>query len=196
MPDPTNPQFSPHAVHQTMGMGRRLHTRRPFINLKEMDAAAAAENELRKALNLHATAKARLEVEPDNADFQKGERLMDVEVQAATRTAKLLNSTKVDTILAEHEKALAEASKPAKKATKAVAVQPPTTGKESAPGGQGGGKEPPLDVQAKGDTAKLLALAPNEAIKKGLEAILAKDVPDAVKLPEMRKLLKDAGVPL
>jgi hypothetical protein len=94
-------QFGPHAAHLPAApIQRRAHTRRPHLNLAEYDARVKGEDELRAALVKLQAAKAKLEVDPENADFQKAVRLVEIDVQSTTQMARLLKSPNVDAILA------------------------------------------------------------------------------------------------
>jgi hypothetical protein len=187
-------QFGPHAAHLPAApIQRRAHTRRPHLNLAEYDARVKGEDELRAALVKLQAAKAKLEVDPENADFQKAVRLVEIDVQSTTQMARLLKSPNVDAILAEF------ASKPVPAAAP-VPASAVTTGsdEQKATGSQGTGQGGPSDkdvnVQLTTKLALLVEMAPKAALKKALQAIATKDAPDTVKLAEMRKLLAEAGI--
>lgn len=195
-----SPSFGPHASHSNViPTARRLHQRRPHVNLKEYDAQVLTGDGLRAALVNQKAANDRLAIDPESAEFQKGVALANIEVEQATSMARIMRVANVDALLAEYAPAAKPAKKAAGKAATAPAPSTPGTG-QSAPGTTTAPTGAPVvtdpttvEVRVTADMAAMLAGAEgNPALKATLQAVLTEDLPDAVKMAKMKGIVSKA----
>lgn len=172
--------FTPHATHPGQIMGRRQ--RAPHINLKAYDARVKCDDELRLAVSKLKQARAKLGIQPSSEHHAKAERLAKIDVDASAERCRIMGSTSAVDILSELNEAPPAAPIPEPGAPVLLA---PT---DKPPEGNGGPKiTPPTGLEPGAEVQFLISTAAG-ATKAAMQTIADGDLPDQVKLLQIRKL--------